>query len=166
LVPLLVSIAAACIYVMALQQDLTRRRIPNSLSLGILALAAVKWIAVGRVEPVLWAALAGIIVFVVTAFFFWRGWMGGGDVKLLSTTSFLVGGGDTYGFLFMTALVGGVVSIVVLAIRLFSWYRERQGPRVGNDVGAKVATAAVQMSVPYGVAISIAALWVLFCQFR
>jgi prepilin peptidase CpaA len=147
---------------------LTRRKIPNALSLAVLVIGAIKWLALWQLgwhlEAMFWAAVIAFIVFLLTAFLFWRGWMGGGDVKLLTATSFLVGANDTYPFLLLTSLIGGIVSLIVLALSLFSRYSKPQRVEVGEVMGGEAAAVQTRMSVPYGVAISIAALWILFRQ--
>ena len=153
------SILAGLVYAAAVQQDLTRRRIPNALPAALLAIGAIKWLLVGRPMDVLWALGAAGIVFVITVFMFWRGWMGGGDVKLLTASSFLLGSQDTPSFIVLTSFIGGIVAIVVLIHSLVSRrFALNKGGSDGNAVPAAKAT------VPYGVAISLAAVWFLFKQ--
>ncbi len=157
-------LVAALVYLIALQQDLARRKIPNPLPLAILGIGLLKWIILWQFEAMLWAALASFIVFIVTAFMFWRGWMGGGDVKLLTASSFLLGAQDTYSFLMMTTLIGGLVSIIVLAVWVSTRYSKSRRVGVGDVAGGDGAAVNARMTVPYGVAISLAALWILFRQ--
>jgi prepilin peptidase CpaA len=154
-----VSFAAAAAFAAVVQQDLTRRKIPNALPVAVLALGAVKWAAVGRWGELGGACLASGIVFLATCFLFWRGWMGGGDVKLLTAASFMFGSADTLPFVFATSLVGGVLAIGVLV-------HDRIIRRpAGNPAGAEGSEAPpAQPTVPYGVAIAVAAVWILFKQ--
>ncbi len=155
------SLCAAVVYVIAMQQDLTRRKIPNALPLAIIVIAALKWIGVGQVSTALWALLAAVVVFVVTLLVFWRGWMGGGDVKLLTATSLLMGADDTYPFLLYTALMGGVVAVVIFIRTRLARRAVVETASVPPDSPASAATMA---GVPYGVAIAVGALLVLFQQ--
>src|SRR6185312_11232919 len=103
------------VFLAVIQQDVTRRRIPNSLPLAIVAIAVLRWTLLGQAMPALWAAMGAGIVLVAAALVFWRGWIGGGDVKLMAAASFLLGGDNTLPFLLYMALIGGAVSLVVLA---------------------------------------------------
>jgi prepilin peptidase CpaA len=78
---------AACITMLigASLHDLVSRTIPNGLALLLACAGLVAAIANGHLAGSLIAAAS---VFAV-AFFCWRrGWMGGGDVKLLLSNSF------------------------------------------------------------------------------
>lgn len=161
---LLVTLAAAFCYVMAAQQDLAHRRIPNVISLALLVLGFVKWGFLWQLDSFLWAIFAASVMFAVTAFMNWRKWLGGGDVKLLSASSFLIGSHDTYPFVMWTALIGGLVSIIVLAVSLVFRYVIKTKAEVGDVAGGDGAAERAHITVPYGVAISLAAIWILFCQ--
>jgi prepilin peptidase CpaA len=95
------------------------------------------------------ADFAGAIVVALVVFFagvglFTAGAFGGGDVKLLSATSLWAGPGMVLSLLFVTALAGGVLSIMILA-------RSRLKGRV--RIFAKPR-------VPYGIAIAAGGLYV------
>lgn len=160
------SILTALIYCVVIQQDLTRRRIPNFLSIGLLMIGLVKWAELGQWQSAAFALIGGVFIFIITAFFNWRGWIGGGDVKLLSSSCFLFGFVDSIRFIFWTTLIGGGVSLIVLAHMLIARYGRRHRVGVGNEAGGMLDSIPVPMTVPYGVAISAAALWVLFCQYQ
>ncbi|HLY54160.1 MAG TPA: prepilin peptidase [Stellaceae bacterium] len=153
------SILAGLVFAAAFQQDLARRRIPNALPAALLVIGAIKWLLIGRLADVGWALAAAGIVLGITAFMFWRGWMGGGDVKLLTASSFMLGSQDTPPFIVLTSFIGGVVAIVVL---IHSLLVRRAVPDKGG-ADENVAPAA-KATVPYGVAISLAAVWFLFKQ--
>ena len=155
---LTLSAAAAVIYVTAMQQDLARRQIPNILSIGLLLLAVGKWLIVGSLSGAIWSVAAGSIVFLVTFVLFARGWMGGGDVKLLTASSLFLGAWLTYPFVVCTALAGGFITLGVIAKDLGArWLRPAHTE--GN-----LAVPQSRTTVPYGVAISIGALWVMAQQ--
>ncbi|EKU76632.1 MULTISPECIES: A24 family peptidase [Sphingobium] len=124
--------------------DLRARIISNRLNLGVAALAPLWWIACGL--P-LWPGMAvqllvGLLVFVLFAALFAFGMMGGGDVKLLGALALWFPWQAVLTLLTLMAILGGAVTIVtVIHHRL----RRKQGPP----------------EIPYGVAISIAALWLL-----
>jgi prepilin peptidase CpaA len=80
--------------------DARTGHIPNPLTLGSLAIAPLLWFgAVAATEHSLFAglhaaglsAVGGLVCALGPAFFFWRGGMGGGDVKLLAALGALLG---------------------------------------------------------------------------
>ena len=150
-----VTILASLVFVAALYQDLTTRRIPNVLPAVLLVIGAAKWLLVGRLADLGQALAAAAIMLVVTALMFWRGWMGGGDVKLLTAASFLIGGAQTPEFVILTALAGGIVALLVL---VWTGIARLLPARAGTEGPVELRKA----TVPYGVAISSAAVWILY----
>lgn len=138
-------------------EDFRRLVIPNWVILALLAL----WPAYLLAKPV--AALpvdgAGALgcalgIFVVGAVLFARGYIGGGDVKLLAAATLWMGPAATPEFLLLTAFAGGVLAMALLTPVgvLVNLSRSLLGP-AGPDAPAN--------AVPYGVAIAAAALIVI-----
>lgn len=130
--------------VIACVTDLRSRIISNRLNLCIAALAPLWWMANG-VD--LWPGMAlqlalGGAVFLAFAALFAIGCMGGGDVKLLGALALWFPWGAVLSMLMVMALIGGVVTIVTVVHH-----------RVTRRLG--------QPQIPYGIAISIAALWLI-----
>lgn len=126
-----------------LYTDLRWRRIPNRLVLGV-ALAAVPWwwladMATPR-EVAIQLVQTGI-VHLIFRFCWSRGWMGGGDVKLLTAIALWLPPGAFAYFLVVMAIMGGLVTMASLVMT-------RAAGRVRY--------------VPYGVAIAGAGLWQAF----
>lgn len=124
--------------------DLRKRIISNRLNLCIAGLAPLWWLACGL--P-LWPGMAlqlllALIVFAVFAVLFAMGCMGGGDVKLLGALALWFPWQALLTMLTVMALVGGAVTIVTVV-------HHRMTRRLG------------QPEIPYGIAISVAALWLL-----
>ncbi len=156
---IILSMVAVGIYLTAIQQDLFRRQIPNGLSVGLLVVALVKWVVLRDFSSALWALAIASMVFAVTFVMFLRGWMGGGDVKLMTTSSFFLGAWATYPFLVFTAVAGGFVTLAVLGRNIaVRWLRPAASG--GGDHDVRVADA----TVPYGVAIAAGAIWVMVQQ--
>lgn len=130
--------------VVAAFTDIRRRQIDNWLTAGIAIAAPLYWWAAG---VSLWPG-AGIqlgIAFatlIVLAGFFAMGWMGGGDVKLLTAMALWIEPGPYLQLLIVMALVGGVLTVIVGGWHIARHQRDR-------------------VAIPYGVAISAAGLWVL-----
>lgn len=142
------TLALTCVLgallIMAAITDLRARIISNRLTMAIAALAPLWWIASGL--P-LWPGMAGqlalaLLVLAVFAALFSMGWMGGGDVKLLAALSLWFPWQAVLSLLVLMAVLGGVVTIVTVL-------HHRMTRRLG------------QPEIPYGIAISLAALWLL-----
>ena len=78
-------------------RDMRTRRIPNELAVAIGALGLVRMILAGDPGAALYTLAAGAAVFAVDCLLFWRGLIGGGDVKLLAASTLLVGYRDLSG---------------------------------------------------------------------
>lgn len=133
-----------CMLVAAAVTDLRSRTISNRLNIGIAALAPLYWAASGL--P-LWPDIAlqvglAAIVFAVFAGLFALGMMGGGDVKMLAALALWLPWQPLLGMLMLMALIGGAVTLAML---IHHRIRRRKG----------------QLEIPYGVAIALAALWVI-----
>jgi len=78
--------------------------------------------------------------------------IGGGDAKFLAAASIWFGWGVLPSFLFLVALGGGILSLIILVFRRF------QLPPVLADVGWVRRLHSEELGVPYGVAIGISGL--------
>ncbi|MEJ7933462.1 prepilin peptidase [Sphingobium sp. AN558] len=124
--------------------DLRSRIISNRLNVMIAVLAPLWWLSCGLpVWPGMVTQLAiGLIIFGLFAALFALGWMGGGDVKLLAALSLWFPWQAVVSLLVLMAVLGGVVTLATVI-------HHRVTKRLG------------QPEIPYGVAISLAALWLL-----
>lgn len=129
--------------VIAAATDVRRRQIDNGLNAAIALAAPLYWWAAGldaHAILIQLAVAAGTLGLLWLLFAF--GLMGGGDVKLLTALALWVRPPLFFKLVVVMAFLGGALSLVIAAWQLA---RRRRG----------------RMSVPYGVAISGAALWVL-----
>lgn len=136
--------ALACMLVAAAVTDLRSRTISNYLNLAIALLAPLYWWAC---SIAIWPDMAvqlglGLAVFALFAGLFALGMMGGGDVKMLAALALWFPWQALFSLLVIMALIGGVVTLVTVI-------HHRVTRRMGRP------------EVPYGVAISLAALWVV-----
>lgn len=124
--------------------DLKARIIANPLNLAIALLAPAYWWASGLAPwpDMILQALLGAGVFAVFAAMFAMGWMGGGDVKLLGALALWLPLPPLLKLLFAMSLLGGVLTLVVLAMH-------------------RIRGLKTSPEVPYGVAIACAGLWVI-----
>jgi prepilin peptidase CpaA len=143
---------ALCL-ILAAAEDAWRYRISNSLSASIVALFVV--VAALRGFRIDWLDhLAGAgLVFAVGVPMFARGWLGGGDVKLLTAVALWCGLGDLPLLLVLMSLVGGVLVIGLMALR-------RALPAM-NEAAPRHGLLRRNGPIPYGIAIAFAALLVL-----
>jgi prepilin peptidase CpaA len=112
--PLLTSgllVTGAALLVMASLHDLVARTIPNWLA-G--ALAVVGFVLRALTGSLLGGVVAGLVVFVLAAICWRRGWMGGGDVKLLAAAAIAVPPSLVLSFITAVALCGGVLALLYL----------------------------------------------------
>ena len=130
---ILVLILGVCIFAVVAYGDIRTRRIPNELVVAILALAAFRIALAGDPSAALYTLAASVALFAATFLLFWRGLLGGGDVKLLVATGFLIGYHDLFQFLFVMSICGALVALAVVA---------------HNRLGGAAAAAALEHQEP------------------
>jgi prepilin peptidase CpaA len=154
----------------AVISDLKWRIIPNSLNLAIMASAPIAWWAQGLS---LWpdvvaqvGAAALLFLFFLIQFNF--NLIGGGDVKLLGAMGLWIAPALMLDFVVTFALVGGVVSLVMLVnLKLrgkpaFSSHGNFRLPDAEDEVAN---AAAADRFNPYGLAIAVGGWWVIYQQY-
>jgi prepilin peptidase CpaA len=99
--------------------------------------------------------LAGV-VFALGFAFFAAGWVGGGDVKLMTATMLWVGSEDASGFVVAMAILGGGLALLLLAIKKYPDVYRAWAPR--SWLIGRLVELAETGRCPYGVAIGIAGL--------
>ena len=110
--PILVSLSAA-ILLGALLNDIAFRTVPNWMSATLLLLGiGIRMLDGGLVLGL----LAFILILLGTGFCWHRGWLGGGDVKLLAACGMLVPPSLSGVMLLDVALAGGALAVVYLAL--------------------------------------------------
>jgi prepilin peptidase CpaA len=83
----LASALGAVLLIAGALHDVAARTIPNWVSLGLFVLGVV----LRLLDSTLLAGLSlGLVVFAVAVFCWRRGWLGGGDVKLLAAAAIFV----------------------------------------------------------------------------
>jgi prepilin peptidase CpaA len=137
--------------------DFRTRRIPNEFIVGILALAAFRTALTGTPSSALYTIVAAAALFVGTFLLFWRGLLGGGDVKLIGATALLVGYRELFEFLFVMSVAGALIAVAILA-------QDRLARRRATTPAPEDQQPLVQLTVPYGAAIAAAAIVSLLAQ--
>ena len=141
---LLVS-ALACGLIYAAATDIKARIIPNPLVVAIAVVAPLYWWATGLLlwPDIGWQLGVAGIVFAIGAGLFALGQMGGGDVKLLTALALWFPPLSMLNLLIIMALIGAALTLFML-IR-HKWQKAEGRPEI-----------------PYGVAIALAGLWMLY----
>ncbi|MEM7189899.1 MAG: prepilin peptidase [Pseudomonadota bacterium] len=137
--------AASCLFlgvmVHAMITDVRHRQIMNQavlvLALGYLPMALICGLAAS--EMLMGLAMA-LVVFAAGFACFCAGWMGGGDVKLGAATALWLGAGQVPAFLLLSAILGAVLCIGILAYRR---WRSPVEHRPGIPYGPALVVAAV-----------------------
>lgn len=144
--------------------DIALRLIRNEICLALALLGIANQLA--SPMQVLQSLVAATILLLVLLVVHTRGWIGGGDVKLLVA---LVVGLPLIGvvqLLTVTALAGGVLALVHLAMRLLPYPRlAPAGSSLVRRVYAVERWRHLRHApLPYGVAIACGGIWAIFSQ--
>lgn len=148
--PVFLAAAALACVIAAMVTDLVRFEIPNWLSIALLGLA----LGYGLLTPGFgwWSHIGAVVlVFGIGLFIFSRGWMGGGDVKLLTGIAAWTGLEGLAAQLTATALAGGGLAMVLLLARgvATSGMKTDRIPKLFRQ----------DAPLPYAVAIALGTCW-------
>ena len=155
---LIVLFLGICIFAVVAYGDIRTRRIPNEIIVAILALAAFRIAMDSDPRAGLFTLAAAAGLFVSTFLLFWRGLLGGGDVKLIGATALLVGYHNFFEFLFVMSVSGALIAVAVLA-------HDRLGRRQPAAPATEDQEISARLTVPYGVAIAAAGMVSLLVQY-
>lgn len=140
-------------------EDLRRLLIPNALTLSMCALWPLYAAATPSLVIILGSLGCAIAVFLAGAFCFSRGYLGGGDVKLLAVSTLWAGPAATPALLVLTGVLGGMLALFLLlppGAYVTALARAKLGP---DSVQTKIGAGT---PVPYGMAIAAASIVVIF----
>lgn len=144
--------------------DLATRTIPDRIPLALALLGGAGQFLAGRLHA---AVPAALIVFVLAALAWRRGWMGGGDVKLLAAAALALPPERVPEMVLAIGIAGGILAGVYLALRRIVRFPPR--PIIGASAAGRFRRAsraehwriARHGSLPYANAIAAGALFVL-----
>jgi prepilin peptidase CpaA len=132
-------------------EDLWRLRIEDWLSAGV-ALGAFLSLAMDGPAAGLWQnLLLFALVLGIGTLLFVRGWMGGGDVKLLAACALWFDLDSGWKMLVSVAIAGGLESLIVMTLRLLPW---------SETLRQRIAWLRKDEALPYGVAIAAGMAWI------
>jgi prepilin peptidase CpaA len=143
----LLAVLAALLLAAAVS-DLKRREIPHWVVISIAVLAVPFWWANGLdfMPDVVTQIGVAAVVFAFFAAAFAFGWMGGGDVKLLTALALWLPWKAVILMLVIMSFAGGALTLAMVV-----WSRVRR--------------AGATPEIPYGVAIAFAGLWLISERF-
>jgi prepilin peptidase CpaA len=153
-------IGFAALMIMAAFEDLRRLVIPNALPLCLCVLWPLYIAPTASLVGAGGAVGCAAIVFIAGALCFSRGFLGGGDVKLLTAATLWAGPGLTPSLLLATGVLGGALALALLVppcAHLATLARVKLGAATELQPSHRMTTP-----VPYGIAIAAAALLVIF----
>jgi prepilin peptidase CpaA len=154
----LATVALLC----AALHDVAFRTIPNWISAVLFLSGILIRVRSGTLVPGL---LAGLFIFLGAAFCWRRGWLGGGDVKLLASAAVLVPPALAASLLVDVALSGGILAVFYLGLAQLVTRPPRAPPPLGllqRVCRAERYRMSRRGPLPYGSAIAAGALIALF----
>ena len=140
--------------IMAALSDLKEYRIPNKISLALLALYPLHVLVSPAPVDWLMALSAAGLVFAAGLTLFFCNMVGGGDVKFLAATSLWAGWTLTLPLLVVMGLAGGALALGALGIQNVRRYRSAG---IAGVIVPDNTVAAPKL--PYGVAIAAGAFY-------
>ena len=150
--PLLLLFPAAMAFAGAM--DLFTMTIPNRISLGLIGAFLVCALIAGiSLEQFAMHLACGAAILVVAMGLFAAGLLGGGDAKLMAASAIWIGADNLASYFLMITVLGGVLAVALLGYRML--------PASALKLPPWAARLHVKgSSMPYGVAIAAAALWI------
>jgi prepilin peptidase CpaA len=153
--PLWLALVFAVLLFVAAAQDALRLRISH-IPVLLVIVAAVAAAVITGFQLDLWQNLAVFFVLLIAGTpLFAAGKLGGGDVKLLAAAGLWFSIKSAAWMLIAVLLAGGVLAIVVLALRAFSW---------SDAARERAVILRPKGGIPYGVAIAAGALIAMALQ--
>ena len=152
--------SGALILVIAALHDLAFRTIPNWMVVILFLVGSLASVLSGTFVP---ALLISLLVLLGAAFCWRRGWLGGGDVKLLAVCAMLVPPTLAVRLLLDVALAGGVLALVYLALARMTKFPVAPQPRGLLRRISRIERYRIRRrgSLPYASAIAAGALFVM-----
>lgn len=155
-----ITLAFQAIYVFcicyAVVSDFAYMRIPNWIPVTLVATFAVfALVHLDGSDALRHVGLAAA-VFCLGVAFFVAGWIGGGDVKLLTAVVLWIGMDAAISFAIVMAVLGAVLALTLQSIRRYSNVYRAWAPR--NWLVTRMVDMAEAGYCPYGVAIGLAGL--------
>jgi len=160
----IVSILEILLLLYVATMDVATRLISNEVCLALALLGIAGQLA--SPMQVAQSLIAATILLLLLLMIHQRGWIGGGDVKLLVALAIGLPVIGVIELLTVTALAGGVLALVHLMMRLLPYpKRAPAGSSLARRVYAIERWRHLRRApLPYGVAIACGGIWTVFSQ--
>jgi prepilin peptidase CpaA len=144
--------------------DIATRLIRNEICLALALLGIVSQLA--SPMQVAESLIAATILLMLLLVIYQRGWIGGGDVKLLVALAVGLPMMGVIQLLTITALAGGILALVHLMMRILPYPRlAPAGSSLVRRVYAVERWRHLRRApLPYGVAIACGGIWTIFSK--
>jgi prepilin peptidase CpaA len=156
----IIPYAEVLILLYAAFTDVATRLISNKICLLLAALAIVR-LPFGEPQQLLASVYGAAVLFVLLLVAHSRGYVGGGDVKLLTVLSVGLPVTSLIQFLTITVLTGGVLAVLHLMMRVLPYPAL---PPVGSSLVRRIYAVERwrnlrRAPLPYGMAIACGGIW-------
>lgn len=133
-VMLLLTLAGAVLLIGAALHDVVARTVPNWVSIALALIGSCLRI----IDHNFFIGFAvGLAVFACAAFCWRRGWLGGGDVKLLGGTAIMISPMAVFSFLTAMSISGAVLALIYLIAGFFARSAARAAAKNGRHVSGR-----------------------------
>ncbi len=137
-------------------RDLTTMTIPNWLTLALVVVFfAAAIMSSMPLRDIAQHTAVGLACLLVGMVFFARGWIGGGDAKLMAAVALWVGWTQALPYFVMASLFGGALTLAILG------YRTLPLPAFFTRCDWAMRLHDRTEGVPYGIALALAGLLIL-----
>lgn len=133
--------------------DAVEFEIPNSVSVGLVALYPIYAMTAPNPVHWVWGVAIAAATFALGLGIYARGLFGGGDIKLVSAAALWAGPKLILPMFFVISVAGGVLALLFLGV----YWLQRHRMAVGVDASLTAAAYAAPARLPYGVAIAVGA---------
>lgn len=134
-------------------RDLTTMTIPNWLTLVlVVAFFAAAAMSSMPLRDIVQHTVVGFVCLLIGMVFFARGWIGGGDAKLMAAVAMWVGWAQALPYFVTASILGGALTLIILG------YRNLPLPAFVVRCGWAIRLHDRAEGVPYGIALAFAGL--------
>ncbi len=155
-------LAASALLLIAAWRDVVSRIIPDTIGLLLLVMGGLARLFEGP-SALASSAATALFLFILLMIAYSRGFIGGGDVKLMTALAIGLSPLDCYRFVVATAIAGGLLGIAYLVLSRSTRLPRPAGGRslLRRIMAVEFWRARRRGSLPYGVAIAAGGTFVL-----
>jgi len=149
---------------LAAYEDVRFMRIRNTIALAV-ALLFLPMLALLPLNEVIAHLVVGGVIFAICVALFFAGLLGGGDAKLIGAIALWPSLHELPAFLMVMTFAGGALAIIALVLKKgthLTTLKTSNPTLFGPENGWLACLERGETVVPYGVAIAIASLVILF----